>query len=760
MLYNVKKYGITSKANMDSYYSNKPINCAEDDLYNRTSFAEDVVQMLSSLKNNENYIVGIYAKWGFGKTSAINLIGKKLNGDKEFVFVDIDAWSLGGQSEKILWQILKEVYEKLTGKTVEKKIGKFGKWLRNLSAAKLPFDIDYELDMNHGGRKETKISSGRILNSMGFIGSLMESSNNIAAAKNKMDKAIQASNKKVVVFIDNIDRLDKSQVVEIFRLLSTIADYAGITYILPFDKDYVCSAIEENLPPNQSGPEYIEKIIQIPIHLPMLSRNTLDRAFTILLTELFEEYSIKVSREEIGRFQSLYYYHGINKYLQSPRNINQIINALRFMLPMKLGEVNVIDLIILEIIRVFDEPFYERIRDSRNMLVQNKNSLSDGYAFDDEHKERKSDIEKVFDVNSLKIIKQLFPFVSEIYNSAGVENYDSLRKAQRLGSEYYFDRFFGSLDEINDVSDQKILQLLNDSEDKQAIEKNMVDINSQNIDIALRIISDRCNLIKNKLAFCESLLDLVNNEGLTQSRSVPLMISAFDRVLFTIDIILENSSDKLSDYSALLKYNFVKGRIHTVPYLIRQVVLYSDPNNTHKAVVLGQEDLEQYKATALSIIREIAKSDKMPLNTTEDYAFLYSYWADFGNKNEISDYVKKHITTADMAIDFMSQFLSKWSGMGDSVYYRGDFDRETYQKVCRYIEPEYFYTLIIQDKKYGQYKGIAKDTIISFEDHWDEDAKAIAEVGNEHSDGFRKVVAQRFIYMFENLDEESQMASK
>jgi len=745
---------------MDNYYSNQPINCTADDLYNRTSFAKDVVQMLSNLKNNENYIVGIYAKWGFGKTSAINLISEKLNDNKEFISVNIDAWSLGGQSEKILWQILKEIYEKLTNKKIERKIGRIGKRLYAFSKAKLPFDMDCELDINNGGRNETKVSSGKILNSLGFIGSLMESSNNIAMAKGKVNEAIRTHGKKVVVFIDNIDRLDRTQVVEIFRLLSTIADYAGITYILPFDKDFVCSAIEESLPLNQSGSEYIEKIVQIPIHLPMLSRSALDRAFIRLLTELFEEYSIKISTEEIGRFQSLYYYHGINKYLQSPRNINQIINALRFMLPMKLGEVNIVDLIILEILRVFDEPFYERIRDSRNILVQNKNSLSNGYTFNDEHKEHKSDIEKVFDTNSLRIIKQLFPFVSEIYNSAGAENYDSLRKTQRLGSEYYFDRFFGSLDEINDVSDQKILQLLNDSEDKQAIDKNMVDINSQNIDIALRIISDRCNLIKNKLAFCEGLLDLVNNEGLTQSRSVPLMISTFDRVLFTIDIILENSSDKLSDYSALLKYNFTKGRIHTVPYLIRQVVLYSDPNNTHKAVVLGPEDLEQYKTTALSIIREIAKSDKMPLNTTEDYAFLYSYWADFGDKYEISNYVKKHIKTANMAIDFVSQFLSKWSSMGDSIYRRGDFNKETYQKVCRYIEPDYFYTLITKDEKYSQYKGVAKDAIISFEEHLDEDTKAIAEVGNEHSDDFRKVVAQRFIYIFENLDEESQAESE
>lgn len=745
---------------MDTYYSNKPINHTEDDLYNRACFADDVVQMLSSLNNSENYIIGIYAKWGFGKTSTINLISEKLSDNTEFISVNIDAWSLGGQSEKILWQIMKEVYEKLTGKTVEKKIGRIGRRLHIFSKAKLPFDIDCELDINNGGRNETQISSSKILNSLGFIGILMESSNNIATAKGKVNEAILAHDKKVIVFIDNIDRLDKSQIVNVFRLLSTIADYAGITYILPFDKDFVCSAIEDSLPPNQSGSEYIEKIIQIPIHLPMLSRNTLDNAFTTILTRLFKKYFIEISEDEIGRFQSLYYYHGINRYIQSPRNINQITNALRFVLPMKLGEINVIDLIILEIIRVFNEPFYKRIRDNRDMLVQNKNSPASSYAFDNEHKERKSDLEKTFDANNLKIIKQLFPFVSEIYNSTGVENYDSLRRAQRLGSEYYFDRYFSPLDETNDVSDQKILQLLNDSKDKQVIDKNIVNIGSQNIDIALRIISDRCDLIKNKLAFCESLLDLVDNGGLAHSRSTPLMISAFDRVLFTIDTILENSSDKLSDYSALLKYNFAKGRIYTIPYLIRQVVLYSEPNNVHKAVVLEQEDLEQYKTIALNVIREIAKNDKMPLNTIEDYAFLYSYWADFGDKDEISNYIKKHIKTADAAIDFMSQFLGKWSSLGKNDYHRGDFTEKIYENICRYIEPRYFYNLIVKDKKYSKYKGITKDTIISFEDHWNNDAKAIAKLGNEHNNDFREVVAQRFIYTFESSNEELQTASK
>lgn len=79
---------------MGNYYSDQPIIYSKDDLYNRSGFANDIVQLLSNLENNESYVVGIYAKWGFGKTSAINLISEQLNDNKDFISVNIDAWSL------------------------------------------------------------------------------------------------------------------------------------------------------------------------------------------------------------------------------------------------------------------------------------------------------------------------------------------------------------------------------------------------------------------------------------------------------------------------------------------------------------------------------------------------------------------------------------------------------------------------------------------------------------------------------------------
>lgn len=302
---------------------------------------------------------------------------------------------------------------------------------------------------------------------------------------------------------------------------------------------------------------------------------------------------------------------------------------------------------------------------------------------------------------------------------------------------------------------------MNNSKDRQTIDKNLTDIiNMQNIDAVLRTISDRCDLIENKVAFCKSLLDLAENEGLLQRHSAPLALGTFNSLLFTIDAILANASDKLTDYSTLLNYNFEKDRIDTIPYLIRQVVLYSDPERAHNGIVLNQADLQQYQELALDVIRKLAKKGKIPLNTTEDYAFIYLYWADFGNKSEISSYVRKHIKTANMAIGFMSQFLDKWSSLGKNDYYRGDFNDITYKTICKYIEPEYLYKLIVNDKRYTKYKGIGKDDIVSFEDHWNKDNMALAKVGKEHTTAFRIVIAQRFIHIFEHSVKEGELVDR
>src|SRR5690606_21868022 len=53
--------------------------------------------------------------------------------------------------------------------------------------------------------------------------------------KEEIENALVSEKKKIVVFLDDIDRLDKDELYSVFRLIKLTGDFNNITYILAFD---------------------------------------------------------------------------------------------------------------------------------------------------------------------------------------------------------------------------------------------------------------------------------------------------------------------------------------------------------------------------------------------------------------------------------------------------------------------------------------------------------------------------------------------
>ena len=56
------------------YYSDKPIISGEDDSLKRKFFAELMAKALVNLQNNDTFTIGLYGRWGNGKTSLVNMM--------------------------------------------------------------------------------------------------------------------------------------------------------------------------------------------------------------------------------------------------------------------------------------------------------------------------------------------------------------------------------------------------------------------------------------------------------------------------------------------------------------------------------------------------------------------------------------------------------------------------------------------------------------------------------------------------------------
>jgi predicted KAP-like P-loop ATPase len=76
------------------------------------------------------------------------------------------------------------------------------------------------------------------------------------------------SGKRIVIMIDDIDRLDDGEIATVFKLVKLAADFS-YTYVLAFDQGVVAKALAKRYADSEgSGSSFIEKIVQVPIELP------------------------------------------------------------------------------------------------------------------------------------------------------------------------------------------------------------------------------------------------------------------------------------------------------------------------------------------------------------------------------------------------------------------------------------------------------------------------------------------------------------
>lgn len=713
--------------NNQYYSSDEPITIPEEDIFNRQKFAREVSSMLDAFKNNESYVIGLYAKWGSGKTSTINLINKELESRKDIICININAWMYNGCAPDIEYEIANRIKSSIEGTSKAKRS---------------------EI------RKIIKQASKFMPETIPVIGVPIpiKESINVILAKTKLKevitKCLVEDNRKCVVFIDDIDRLQGGSILGLLHMMSNLANYGGVTYILPFDKEYVCKSIEDNLPSKISGQEFIEKIITLPLNLSSIPQDGIDNAFLDGLVDLLNNEGIEMSEDDLTRFRIIYNTYGANTYLKTPRDIKRIINALKFILPCRKNNTNITDLIIMEILRVFDSDFYSMIfKMGPSLLCGDSHSIAK-INLSNDIDEKKKYIMKLTLGDELKegILTQLFPHTKTLLDGHYDQDQNKLRKDKRISSVYYFNIYFAPIDDRYDVDDRKIIELIEDNNQ----EKDIKDIKSYagpiKEDIFIKKVVGYKDLIKNKVNFCKLLLDLV---GDSYELHTSLQLNISEKTFFAIDEILKDSPSILNDYIALLNYNYECNRFKNIPYMIRQVMLYYfeiNENNVHDFVSI---EFDKYRNATLDIIKSMAKNNVIPWNTTGGECLIYYYWFQFAGKDEVSKYVMRHIITADDAIDFISQFLGFWTT--GNICRRGDLDLKLVKEIDNFVDISFLYNIISGNKKYKQYKGIKEGDLPSFRSPFQkEDYNNVSKVGNEHTARFREAVAKRFMYYYES----------
>ncbi len=96
----------------------------------------------------------------------------------------------------------------------------------------------------------------------------------VAQHRLKIESALKALSKPVIAVLDDIDRLSRTEIRDVFKLVRLTAKFPNIIYMVAFDRARVERALSDE---DLSGRDYLEKILQVTMDLPPISQELLAR---------------------------------------------------------------------------------------------------------------------------------------------------------------------------------------------------------------------------------------------------------------------------------------------------------------------------------------------------------------------------------------------------------------------------------------------------------------------------------------------------
>ena len=300
--------------------------------------------------------------------------------------------------------------------------------------------------------------------------------------KKNVVEAITKIKNPIIVIIDDIDRLTPSEAFQVLRLVKAVADFSGTSFLLAFDANYLASVLNKNNIDNSS--EYINKIIQLRVPLPVIS----DRSMNELANIEFENLSEKNLTEpfESDEERLSWIYHNYFKHLISnPRELKRCFNHLKFVLAQVEGEVCFTDLFALSIIATKANLVYEHIKRTPEAYI-GKRFSNDGLmmekqediikSFEDERSKLFSSFDKKENKLIIGLLGEIFPALdSGGFAHYGVSDNDAAGRVsapQRLYIAFHYITPEGY------ISDQEIMQYISGEIDRTEFLENVLDEDS------------------------------------------------------------------------------------------------------------------------------------------------------------------------------------------------------------------------------------------------------------------------------------------
>lgn len=209
--------------------------------------------------------------------------------------------------------------------------------------------------------------TGAALNALGKD----RSNESLGAIREDLERRLAQLPGPLIVFVDDIDRLDRKQIRLLIRQVKVNANLPNVVFVLLFQPSIVISALDKVA--NGAGADYLEKIVQQNFDLPAVPHEKIFELFVTSLGPVLDD----LARPENG-FSEVRWGNmlvgGVRPYVRNLRDARRLLSSIATHLPLHRGarafEVNLIDFVALETLRVFDPDLHTTIGNNKALFLQ------------------------------------------------------------------------------------------------------------------------------------------------------------------------------------------------------------------------------------------------------------------------------------------------------------------------------------------------------------------------------------------------------
>lgn len=674
--------------------ADRPIIKSSQDRLNRTTFAKYLARCMLDHNDPESLVVGLYGGWGVGKTSLINLIREELefaatnleDPDKPII-LNFSAWSYSGQNQ-LIYSFFR----------------RFSATLRGVDYLKNSDRIIYLLELyisffthqpvpNALREKRSLWEKMTFQDRESFIG--WESGRDLTQVKAELNALLSQQNHKIIIIIDNISRLYDYEVKQIFQIVKSIGDFANTAYLLAFDKELVINML--NQLDGSGGEEYVEKIVQLPFDIPPIQQQDLEAIFADRLGEV-----MKLVPEDTwnAEYWADIYYSSLKLFFENCRDITRYVNTLNFSYSRLRDLVNPVDFFALTAIEVFIPDIYFGIRENKDLFTD---LLDNVYVIDKEQTKRdRVRCDEILMRNNkiptdklLDLLMRLFPRIRRIYLPNVDFHYSeaTARKLRRICSLDLFDIYFRLSMQVGQLPKLEFETMLATASDPTAFDHALVRLNQDGKIIQFLDSMDVSVLEEipkeNIQAIVSGLLD--NGDLFPLGVPGPLNLDThmrIHRIIHSLFQRLHKSDDRFlvikNAISEAEKSLFIL--THELKEQGREHLENSDEFLPPEYRDLTPEQLTELKKIVITKIQEWARDDRL-IEHPRLLPILFA-WRDWGNGEDVREYVAKITETDKGLIAFLTGILDKPIEEAMTEYHKNASWEKYIEDITSFIAPE------------------------------------------------------------------------